>query len=117
MADFLRLVFVIDLLGLWMYGSDLLYKLLCQYILRRTPTGGARRGPDHTGGWQHVLPDAGHALGSLPSLTGLTAAATFIALWSFSRRISAQTLQRHLVDHEKRHRLRVPLLRLVVYTW
>ena len=41
MADLLRLVFVIDLLGLWMYGSDLLYKLLCQYILRCIPAGGA----------------------------------------------------------------------------
>jgi hypothetical protein len=41
MADLLRLAFVIDLLGVWMFGSALLYELLCQYILRRTPTGGA----------------------------------------------------------------------------
>jgi hypothetical protein len=35
---------VLDLLGLWMYGSESLYELLCQSILRRTPTGGAAAG-------------------------------------------------------------------------
>jgi hypothetical protein len=41
MTDLLRLAVVLDLLGVWMFGSDLLYELLCQYLLRRTPTGGA----------------------------------------------------------------------------
>jgi hypothetical protein len=41
MADLLRLAVVLDLLGVWMYGSEFLYKLLCHRILRRDPTGGA----------------------------------------------------------------------------
>jgi hypothetical protein len=41
MADLLRLVVVIDLLGVWMFGSALLYELLCQHLLRAAPTGGA----------------------------------------------------------------------------
>jgi hypothetical protein len=41
MADLMLLVFAIDLLGVWMYGSAALYTLLCRHILRRAPTGGA----------------------------------------------------------------------------
>ena len=41
MADLLRLAVVIDLLGLWMLGSALLYEGLCQHLLREVPTGGA----------------------------------------------------------------------------
>ncbi len=41
MADLMFLVFVIDLLGVWMYGSAAIYELLCRHILRRAPTGGA----------------------------------------------------------------------------
>ncbi len=41
MADVLLLVFAIDLLGVWIYSSAAMYDLLCQYLLRRAPTGGA----------------------------------------------------------------------------
>jgi hypothetical protein len=41
MTDVLFLVFAIDLLGVWMYGSEVLYALLCRHLLRKTPTGGA----------------------------------------------------------------------------
>jgi hypothetical protein len=41
MADLIFLVFVIDLMGVWIYGSAAMYDLLCQSILRRAPTGGA----------------------------------------------------------------------------
>ena len=41
MADLLRFAVVLDLLGMWMLGSALLYELLCQHLLRQVPTGGA----------------------------------------------------------------------------
>jgi hypothetical protein len=41
MADVLFLVFAIDLVGVWLYGSAALYEVLCRYLLRRVPTGGA----------------------------------------------------------------------------
>jgi hypothetical protein len=41
MTDLLRLAVVMDLLGVWMLGSNLLYELLCRHLLRKAPTGGA----------------------------------------------------------------------------
>jgi len=41
MSDVLFLVFAIDLIGVWMYGSAALYELGCRHLLRRAPTGGA----------------------------------------------------------------------------
>ena len=41
MADVIFLVFAIDLVGVWMYGSAGLCALLCRLLFRRTPTGGA----------------------------------------------------------------------------
>jgi hypothetical protein len=41
MTDLMFLVFAIDLVGVWMYGSAALYELLWRHLLRRAPTGGA----------------------------------------------------------------------------
>ena len=41
MTDLILLVFAIDLIGVWIYGSAALCELLCRHLLRRTPTGGA----------------------------------------------------------------------------
>jgi len=41
MTDVMLLVFAIDLVGVWMYGSAALYELLWRHLLRRAPTGGA----------------------------------------------------------------------------
>ena len=41
MTDLMLLVFAIDLIGVWLYGSAALSELLCQHLRRRTPTGGA----------------------------------------------------------------------------
>ena len=41
MADLLRFAVVLDLLGVWMFGSAFLYELLSQHFLRKPPTGGA----------------------------------------------------------------------------
>jgi hypothetical protein len=40
MANLMFLIFAIDLVGVWLYGSAALYALLCRHVLRRTPTGG-----------------------------------------------------------------------------
>src|SRR4029434_3305170 len=136
MTDLLHLAVVLDLLGLWMYGSEILYELLCQSILRRTPTGGAAaglatlvdggtcvrvpphpprgtsRGPGHAGVWRHVLPGPGHALGALGSLTrlpGLTAAAAFSSVRSFSGRLMLRPCEHPLLHHTKRHRFAASL--------
>jgi hypothetical protein len=41
MTDVMFLIFAIDLVGVWLYGSAALYELLCRHILRSAPTGGA----------------------------------------------------------------------------
>ena len=41
MTDVLFLVFAIDLVGVWIYASAVLYELGCRHLLRRAPTGGA----------------------------------------------------------------------------
>ena len=40
MTDVLFLVFAIDFVGVWIYGSAALYELGCRHLLRRAPTGG-----------------------------------------------------------------------------
>jgi len=40
MTDVLILVFAIDFVGVWIYGSATLYELGCRHLLRRAPTGG-----------------------------------------------------------------------------
>jgi hypothetical protein len=41
MANVLLLAVIVNLLGVWMHGSAILYELLCQHIFREAPTGGA----------------------------------------------------------------------------